>query len=396
VPGPDERAEQRTRWVFGVAAAVVTVFAARFALTGLIEASLYALGHMGTMGEYSPSTLGVAARLILGTGIGAAGLLVVLKVDRDLAAPGFRRAAVATSLLVGALAAGLHHLSHAEFLQQIGAHPPLYEGRYPFEAGGEKVYERFGLRGTAHFDAAGLRRCGPDDGEGPLVTLVGDSMVFGLILDDPDTLCWKLRERFEVRGQKVRWRNAGVPGLSLRSYVENIDVLTTREQTAAVVVGVLIGNDGQVVDLYTRDRLTRHPLYVLAAAVFDPYLPMAVAVAFVKVGRAEGFELVSTVDSLRDLAALAEARKVPTVVFFYDDPQGAHASDNVMHRYVAEALALDEAHTFVHFMGVLTVPAEPEGAYALPDGHPNGPGNEIYADALAPEIAAVLEVPWTP
>lgn len=391
-----ERAgERRTRWGLGLVAAVIGLFAARFAVIGLIEAWLYALGQMGTMGEYSPSYLGVAARLVLGAGLLGVSGLVVQKVEHDLADGRFRWVAAATAGLAGVAGAWLHHLSHAEFLAQIGAHAaPYSDGTYPFAASSEKVYERFGMRGLARFDGDGFRACGPQAAAGPRVTLAGDSMIFGLILDDADTLCWNLRERFVSRGLDVRWRNAGVPGLSLRSYVENLEAISERFGTEAALVGVLVGNDGQVVDLYTRDRLTRHPLYALAAAVFDPYLPMAVAVAFVKIWRAEGFELVSTVDALRELAAFAERRQVPTLVFFYDDPYSSHAARGAMAAYVREAEALAAAHPYLRFAGVLTVPGDPPGAYAIPDGHPNGRGNAWYADVLAPALAELLEVPW--
>lgn len=264
-------------------------------------------------------------------------------------------------------------------------------GRFPFEAGETRHIERGGRSGDATIGPEGFRVCGPDapgpDGS-PVVTLLGDSMVFGLALDDHETLCAELAERMDdVDG--LGWRNAGQPGAGIHSYVDTAGYVLDTFGTDVLVVGMLVPNDAQVYDVNHHRTLAHHPVFQVVGSLLDPHLVMSAVISFGKAGRNPLFDLASMEEGLADLAGVTATHDLPTVWFFYDTASRRHAEQGALDPYVAAARAHAEADPRLTWAGVFSSPPGVEGWW-IADGHPDAAGNRALAGFLEPHVRAAL------
>ena len=131
---------------------------------------------------------------------------------------------------------------------------------------GTHVYQinRHGLRGPAP-DA------GPDDA---VITLVGDSFVFGTGVDDGNTVVEVLQRQFEARGDECTWvTNAGMPGSGLAT-IPNLLRYGRDVYGTDIAVVLLKDDDFDLFDAAVRSHLAHTSLWYRVLILFDLEMPI--------------------------------------------------------------------------------------------------------------------------
>lgn len=264
-------------------------------------------------------------------------------------------------------------------------------GVYPQPADTEVRFSRCGETGIARINSDGYRVCEPADrpqtGE-EVVTLVGDSFVFGLATPDDGSLCWALREDFdEIAPGRFEFRNLGQPGANLRSYERMFRFAHREFGTDRFIVGLLVPNDSMLHDVNEVRRSKEVLSFRVLAAMLEPYTVLAAAQMWDRVGRSEFFSYLSFTHGIRQLGKTADELGVPTLIFMYDSLEGYQARERGLAPFVERVEEVAAARDQVEFAGVLSI-TENVQQYMLCDGHPNSAGNHRHAEQLQPAIQA--------
>lgn len=264
-------------------------------------------------------------------------------------------------------------------------------GQFPYAAGRVIEEKRPGYHGVAHIGETGFRVCGPDRQTGDeVVSLYGDSMMFGQGVPDEDSPCWLLREHYATAWpDRYRFQNRAQPGANIHSYADNFDYAEEHWPSDVALVGLLLPNDGQMVDVNDQRELRDAWWVRLGSALVDPDLVFSSIYAFAKFGRSEMSTWLSVRHGVDRLVEVTNARGVRSVWFAWDDPHFNHRDHDLLRAYDAmlrEAVADEPLITYV---GVITEEDPPEGVdYRVPgDGHPTSAG----IAAMVPKWVAALD-----
>lgn len=324
-------------------------------------------------------------------GLGGALAAWVHRLRNDTTLPEASARAVRQGLALGALGCvllgGLNLYRHGNYFTYSFDEPGRVRGLFPFEGGSERIDERYGFVGTGQIHPDGYRRCAPEgeeNADAPTVVMVGDSFVYGLAVDDPDTLCWKLRETRAQRGDApIHFINLGQPGASLYSYTPNFRYAVDTLGADAVIVGLLLPNDSEVVDRNTSAELVHKPWFWVVSAALTPEIVHSLTLLHVKTFRPEYFDWVSIEHGLDQLLDAIDEAGVPAFVFMWDtpDPGGlSHANSlEVYEQRVNEAIA---EHPGIVSFGVIKEPRDGTFLRIPKDFHPTPEGHSFYLETL--------------
>ncbi len=364
---------------------VVSALAARWVLMGALHGALQLLDMPFLPPEVDLGLAGAAVALAIGIPTCAVATMGILWLRGR---PGWT-----VGLGLGTLAIvsmiGANHMRHLDGFYRMQLGEGNERGTYPHHANSERTYSRCGVSGTAHINGDGYRVCEPpgvvQQGE-QVVTLVGDSMVFGQAVPDDGSLCWALREDLEVLAPgRFVFRNLGQPGANIRSYGRMLRFVDQEFGTDLFVVGLLVPNDSMVHDV-NQLRPSRDSLgFQVLAAALQPHTVMAAGQMWDRVGRSEFFSYLSLTTGLDELAAAIDEVGVPTLVFMYDSRDGYQVREGGLQPFVDHVEALAASHPLMDFAGVLSI-TEDVDRYILCDGHPTSEGHGRHAEMLQPTI----------
>jgi hypothetical protein len=378
--------------------ALVSLFglvAARFAVMGLLESVMLATRMLYRPLAWWEGWPFFLAELVVGgviAGTCAAWVAQRRAVER-----------VGPSLLLGAFGAGVVALGHFWSLSQgffaVAFADLPGRGNFPYPPGSTQVHMRGSgvvYEGHARIGEDGRRACAPEGEvqQGELtVTLLGDSFVYGLGVDDPDTLCWRAREHFAARAPgRYRFATTSKPGASLHTYRWMVEFTQREFPTDLLVIGLLLPNDAEVLDVLGNRAVVESRLFQVAASVLHPETLLSLLLSLQKVGKAEFFDHLSIVTGIERLAETVARERVPTLIYLYDYPSRNHAERGELQPYVDLIDRIAEQNPWVELAGVVSDPAGSDGTrYRIPgDGHPTPEGHAHTMVQLAPKLEAFL------
>ena len=287
-----------------------------------------------------------------------------------------------------------NYRSHMDFLSGDFVRAPEV-GHYPHHA--DSIYEttRNGYTGRTRILPDGTRRCGPEaeaPPEAKPVLWVGDSMVFGLTVQDAFTPCWLMREHLEAKGfGPLTHHNWGQPGASIFSYHQTLSFALTQTEPEAVVLGLLIPNDSQVADVNHHRTVVHHPVFHLLTPIFGPQTLLSLVIGFGKVGTAELYDYHAIRVGMERLVALTAAHDLPMMFFVFGEPSGVGSAWR-MEGFDDYFTQMAEQWDHVTYAGVSYPPvSDGEVHYRVPgDGHPTEAGARVDQAFLAPHMEAFL------
>jgi hypothetical protein len=372
------------------------VLGARTAALGLLEAALYAMDMRYWDVTWWDHPAVYAAEIILGSiAAGGWGAVRGLWDAHPDARPEMRRG---LQVAVGVLAAlllvnGARH--RAEFFNVgSGDREP---GSFPYKPFQDRFEERSGYGALAHIGPLGYRVSYPEGNEpaeGRTIVFIGDSMVFGLCVEDPESLPWRLREVADAHAPgKVRVINLGQPGANIHSYNDNLRFAIDHLGADAAVIGLHMPNDGEVVDVNAEKPIVRSLPFILAGSMFEPRAAYSSILVVSKVGKSDLLSWRSMNLGLDELDALVREAEIPVLVFAYDAVSRGSYVNGIVAPYVNRAKPLVEANPWMRWAGVISEPEEVDSAPTrIPhDGHPTPIGHAWGATHLTPAWTAFLD-----
>jgi hypothetical protein len=234
---------------------------------------------------------------------------------------------------------------------------------------------------TYRHDSNGFRGAGFDEIKAPgrlRVALVGDSFIFGLGVEENQTLKARLEEELAKRGlaDRVEVVNLGIPGANLATHVRMYALAHEQLGADAVVMGVFEDNDLTTWDVEDEiNDLARPSLFSLGVFALGQRPTVVLATSILQIGgtaRAlSSFEQIAS-----DLAAVRARDGAPPLVildYFTHNP---------------EVRARFEAMPNTSFIAT-AVHGEKSPEYHIPgDGHPSVRGNQHFAGLVAEKLLA--------
>jgi hypothetical protein len=223
------------------------------------------------------------------------------------------------------------------------------------------------------------------------VVFIGDSFVYGVGLEDEDTLCWRVHQRVRAsRPEKFQFINVGQPGANIFSYAENARYAIEAFEPTAVFMGILITDDAQPFDVNMHYYAARWLPFQIAASILEPQIVLdATTILF-------DFSFSETVVShivrkgLKNVVALAEETGVPIILYLYAGENGP--ADSFYKYYVHLIDEAADKSNMIYSMGGLSV-VSPRGETYIPgDGHPTALGNELLAPFFETELARLIPI----
>lgn len=221
------------------------------------------------------------------------------------------------------------------------------------------------------------------------VALVGDSFIFGLGVEEDQTLKAKLDEELARRGlgDKIEVLNLGILGANLGTHVRMYSIARELLGADAVVMGVFEDNDLAEWDVQNEiDDLARPSAFSLGVYLLGERATKLIVTVLAQ-PRGGASALVAFDHLTTKLEAAREHDGAPPLVildYFTHHPE-------VRDR-------------FNRLANVAFIPTSPDGhkvpEYHIPnDGHPSMRGNQVFAGLVAdellsfPEIASALNAP---
>jgi hypothetical protein len=231
---------------------------------------------------------------------------------------------------------------------------------------------------TYRHDRNGFRGAGFDEAKAPgrlRVALVGDSFIFGLGVEEDQTLKTRLDEELAKRGvgDRIEVLNLGIPGANLGTHVRMYSMARERLAADAVVMGVFEDNDLTEWDVQDEiDNLARPSAFSLGVFLLGerPATVVATALAQPRGG-------ASALVSFDHLATKLEAARA------HDGAPPLVILDYFTHHP-------EIRDRFTHLANTAFIPTSPDGhkvpEYHIPnDGHPSVRGNQVFAGLVIDE-----------
>lgn len=234
---------------------------------------------------------------------------------------------------------------------------------------------------TYRHDASGFRGAGFDEKKAPgilRVALVGDSFIFGLGVEENQTLEARLEEELAARGLggKVEVLNLGVPGANLGTHVRMYRIARETLAADAVVMGVFEDND--LTDWDVQDEITQ-----LAE-------PSPFSLGCFLLGERPAIILATVLAQARGctsaLAAFAQIEPRLAAMRAQDGAPPLIILDYFTHH--AEVRSRFESRPNTSFIAT-AVNGQKSPEYHIPgDGHPSVRGNQYFAGLVAEKLVA--------
>jgi len=246
----------------------------------------------------------------------------------------------------------------------------------------------------------------------PLVAFVGDSFVFGICVEDGDTLPLQVKDELGARGTRVRVVNWGVPGANTHQQAEVVGRRLPAERPDVLVL-VVIENDAEVMP-WNPDPLTDCGLEVTALdragrwLLEHVYLYRLGARAFFPCWGPEhcgryrfdndwptGRCFASSFDAILDEAAAAGAH--PLVVYYPQvtrDPCPLRRHPERARARAIEAMTREAGADYLSMVELFCELDPLDISCERPDGtrerHPSPHGNRVAAGAIADDLEGIL------
>jgi hypothetical protein len=235
-------------------------------------------------------------------------------------------------------------------------------------------HDRHGFRGAGFEDAKAKGRV--------RVALVGDSFIFGLGVEEEQTLKGYLDEELARRGlaDKVEVLNLGIPGANLATHVRMVERARERLNADVIVLGLFEDNDLSAWDIQDEiEESARFGPFSLGVLVLGERPAVGLATVFAKIrGCASA---LATFDAIEPRLAELRAREgnPPLIVLDYFSHH-----EEVERRFLARPN--------VAFIATAER-GEPPPEHHIPgDGHPSARGNEAFAARVIEKLLALPEV----
>jgi hypothetical protein len=231
---------------------------------------------------------------------------------------------------------------------------------------------------------------GAPEGGKRRILLLGGSITLGWGVPEPDTLSYRLEQKFRAAGEDVQVLNAGVGNYNAERYVSRFFKELTGLQATDIVVHYFL-RDAEQLPPGGGNFLLRHSelavtLWIAYHRWFDRQGEQSLVDHYHNVYQtnAPGFRAMT--ESLRRLANYAEQNNIRVYLAMVPD---VHNLVDYKFKFVHELmrnLAKEDGYTFVDLLPALQgrPPAE---LWAMPgDPHPNSLGHRLMADALFPVL----------
>jgi hypothetical protein len=234
---------------------------------------------------------------------------------------------------------------------------------------------------TYRLDSEGFRGAGFALAKAPgrvRVALVGDSFIFGLGVEEDQTLKARLDEELARRGlgDRIEVLNLGIPGANLATHVRMYTIAHAELAADVIVMGVFEDNDLTEWDIQDEiDGLARPSLFSLGVFLFQqrPAIVLATALAQIRGGTSAlaAFDHLAT--GLEAVRARDGAPPLVILDYFTHRPE-------VRDRFTRMANTAFIA-TAVH--------GEKSPEHHIPgDGHPSVGGNQFFAGLVIERLLA--------
>jgi lysophospholipase L1-like esterase len=235
---------------------------------------------------------------------------------------------------------------------------------------------------TYRHDRRGFRGAGFEEKKPPgrlRIALVGDSFIFGLGVEENETLKARLDERLARRGlaDKIEVLNLGIAGTNLATHVKMYAVAHEELGADVIVMGVFEDNDLSEWDLEDEvDELARPSLFSLGCFLLGERPTVVLADLLSRI-----FGDLSTLRAFEGIEQrLARIR------------EGDGAPPLIILDYFTRRAQIRERFTSrpnVSFIATATA-GIPRPEYHIPhDGHPSARGNEVFAELVMEKLLAV-------
>ncbi len=231
---------------------------------------------------------------------------------------------------------------------------------------------------SASINAQGFRGESVQDRAGrPRVIVIGDSIAFGLGVNDDETFSVVLENELEGEAEVLNW---GVPGYNL---VQTLELLRTKgeQYEPAVVVYALNYNDLEPVAIESA-RVIRYTLWSNIYSIYRHLRFLAGEDFEVRLERNREQRARAGFDALDSLVQLSREWGFHPIVFQTSCTGGI------------DGLEIMQLLRHAASLGVTTVQGEPEYCtyhYWIPeDWHPTAEGHELLGLSLAPHVNRAL------
>jgi hypothetical protein len=366
--------------------------AARFAVMGLLESAMLATRMLYRPLGWWEGWPFFLAELVVGSIVAGTCWRVVAEAS-DRRGLGWGGLAACVLVLV-------NFAWHSTGFFAVAFAEPPGRGNFPYPPGSTQVHMRGSgvvYEGHARIGEDGRRACQPEgevqQGE-VTVTWLGDSFVYGLGVDDPDTLCWRSREHFAARdpGRYV-FASTSKPGASLHTYRWMVEFTEQEFDADLLIIGLLLPNDAEVIDVLGSRAVVVNPLFQLVASVLHPETMLSLVLSHQKVGKAEFFDHLSIVTGIERLAETVATHELPTLIYLYDYSSRNHAERGELQPYVDLIERIAAENPWVNLAGVVSdPPGDGQVRYRIPgDGHPTPEGHAVAWKQLQPQVEAFLD-----
>ncbi len=234
---------------------------------------------------------------------------------------------------------------------------------------------------TYRFDRNGFRGAGFDEQRpsGRLrVALVGDSFIFGLGVEEDQTLKARVEEQLARRGlaDKVEVLNLGIPGTNLATHIRMYSIALEVLKADVVVMGVFEDNDLSAWDVQDEiEQLPRVSPFSLGCYLFGERPAILLATVLSQTRTLAAFDRIAD-----DLARIREKDGAPPLIIL----------DYFTHRERVR-------ERFTSLPNVSFIPTAtgglPPREYHIPnDGHPSVRGNEVFAGLVMEKLLAIPSI----